>query len=323
VLRRFVRERPAITLPGPADPVAHLTVTLSHPRWLVERWLARLGPEKAAALAAADNRPAPVTLRVNTLRMSREELLRHLAEAGVAAWPTALAPEGIVVEPVRPVEELPGFDEGAFFAQDEGAMLVGHALGPRPGERLLDLCAAPGGKTTHLAALAGDRAAIVALDDHRHKVRLIESNCRRMGITGVTALVADAREYSPSTPFDGVLLDAPCSGTGTLRRRADLRWRRRPEDLPDLVALQRQLLANAAGLVRPGGRLVYSTCSLEPEENEEQIRWFLGAFPQFRPGDLRRFLPPPAAALVGEDPWLYLWPHRQGTDGFFLCRLER
>ncbi|MGQ9778626.1 MAG: 16S rRNA (cytosine(967)-C(5))-methyltransferase RsmB [Bacillota bacterium] len=323
VLRRFLRKRSAMALPGPEDPLAHLTVTLSHPHWLAERWLARLGPEEAAALAEADNRPAPVTLRVNTLRTTREEVLRRLQEAGVAARSTALAPEGIIVEPVRPVEELPGFAEGNFFAQDEGAMLAAHALDPRPGERLLDLCAAPGGKTTHLAALAGDRAEIVALDDHRHKVDLIEKNCRRLGVKSVVALQADAREYVSPSPFDGVLLDAPCSGTGTLRRRADLRWRRRPEDLPALVALQRQLLARAAALVRPGGRLVYCTCSLEPEENEEQIRWFLGAFPQFRPGDLRRFLPPPAAASAGEDPWLYLWPHRQGTDGFFFCRLER
>lgn len=323
VLRGAIHRRGGMVLPEPDEPLRYLSVTLSHPHWLVERWLRRLGTEEAFALARADNQPAPVILRANSLRIGRDRLKALLAEAGVRAESTCYAPEGLRLDAARQVEQLPGYAEGFFLAQDEGAILVGHALQAGDGEHLLDLCAAPGGKTTHLAALSGDRARIIALDDHKHKVELIEDNCRRLGIRGVTALAADARAYRTGDPADGVLLDAPCSGTGVLRRRADLRWRRTPEDLRALVKLQRELLANAATLVRPGGRIVYSTCSLEPEENEEQIRWFQRAFPEYNPIGLRPYLPPPAAVLCGSEPWLYLWPHKQGTDGFFLCRLER
>lgn len=323
VLRGFIRRRAELRLPGQEDPLAHLVVTLSHPAWLAERWLARLGPGEAFALAEAGNRPAPVTLRANTLRTDRASLRAQLAAAEVEAVETGLAPEGLRLRGARAIEDLPGYREGLFFVQDEGPMLAAHVLAPAAGERILDMCAAPGGKTTHLAALCGDRAAIVALDDHEHKARLIRENCRRLGIAGVEAVACDARRYRPETGFDAVLLDAPCTGTGVLRRRADLRWRRRPEDLAELAALQRELLAGAAVLLRPGGRLVYCTCSLEPEENEEQIRWFTGEFPDFRTVDMRPYLPEGAKGLAGDEPWLYLWPHRQETDGFFLCRLER
>ena len=221
-----------------------------------------------------------MAIRANTLRVARDDLLARLIAAGVDAAASALAPEAIRLKGARAMEQVPGYEEGLFLAQDEGAVLVGHAVGPRPGERLLDLCAAPGGKTTHLAALSNDQAAVTALDDHEHKVELIRQNCRRLGVQNVTALATDARTFKAGEPFDGLLLDAPCTGTGVLRRRADLRWRRTSEDLQELVALQRELLSNAAGLVKPGGRLVYSTCSLEPEENEEQMRWFAGNFPE-------------------------------------------
>ncbi|MGE5530376.1 MAG: 16S rRNA (cytosine(967)-C(5))-methyltransferase RsmB [Patescibacteria group bacterium] len=323
VLRGFLRRRASLLLPGPDDPLGLLTITLSHPVWLAERWLARLGQAEAADLAAADNEPAPVTLRVNTLRVSRESLLASLGEAGIKAEPAAFAPEGIRLAAGRAVESLPGFGEGHFTAQDEGAMLAGHALGAKGGEFLLDLCAAPGGKATHLAALGGDQARIVALDDHPHKVELIRKNCRRLRLTSVTAATADAREYRPDESADGVLLDTPCTGTGVLRRRPDLRWRRAPGDLRKLCVLQRELLQNAAAMVRPGGRLVYCTCSLEPEENEEQIRWFLQSFTDYSPARLEPHLPPAARALCGSDPWLHLWPHRTGTDGFFICRMEK
>ncbi|MGE5598644.1 MAG: 16S rRNA (cytosine(967)-C(5))-methyltransferase RsmB [Bacteroidota bacterium] len=321
VLRNFIRRRDELILPGPDQPFACLTVTLSHPSWLAERWLARLGPAEALALARANNESPPVVLRVNTLRTNGDELLARLRRAGVEAAPSTLVPEGIRLSGARAVEDLPGYDEGHFLAQDEGAILVGRVMAPVPGERFIDLCAAPGGKTTHLAALGKNRVEIVALDVHEHKVALLQENCRRLGVTGVTALAADARRYEGESA-DGVLLDAPCTGTGVLRRRADLRWRRRPEDLGALVALQREILHNAARLVRPGGRLVYSTCSLEPEENEEQVRWFLAAHPEFRPEETAPYLPG-AAAPAGEEPWLYLWPHRQGTDGFFVCRMGK
>lgn len=323
VLRGFLRQRSLLSLPNRDDMLGYLTITLSHPRWLAERWLGRWGAERAAAVAEADNAPAEIVLRTNTLRIARDELLAKLSAAGIEAKASALTPEGIRLHRGGAPEELPGFEEGLFFLQDDGAVCIGHLVNPKAGECILDLCAAPGGKTTHLAALSGDQARITALDIHGHKVELIRANCRRLGVTCVRAEVGDGRAFLSDELFDAVLLDTPCSGTGVLRRRADLRWRRKPEDLAELVILQRSLLENAARLLKPGGRLIYSTCSLESEENEEQMAWFLETHPTFRATDVQTYLggrlPRTGESLRG----VYLWPPLFGTDGFFFCRLEK
>lgn len=333
--RHFARKWQELSLPAAAsDPVKHLAVVHSHPEWMVERWHGWWGFQETAAICQVNNEPAPVTIRVNLTRTRPAELAARLEAAGVQVEPGKLSPAALRLAGVGPVQELPGYAEGHFQVQDESSQLVAWIVDPHPGQRIIDLCAGPGGKSTHLAELALERAGesgqvspVVSVDIHAHKIRLIEENARRLGLDGwIRPLAKDARTIAPEEHglFDAVLVDAPCSGTGVLRRRPDLRWQRRLEDLRNLVRLQRELLAAAARLVKPGGALVYSTCSLEKEENEENARWFLERFPDFEGSPLSPHLPGPAQDhLTPGDPWLLVLPSQFGTDGFFIFRAVR
>lgn len=324
VLRNYQRRRQELeqTLPDFAqDPVGHLTIVHSHPRWLVQRWIQRWGEETTHRLVEANNAPAPLSVRTNTLRISRDELLGALAKAGIEAEPVATIPEAIRLKSGRELTSNPLWVEGYFYIQDEASMLVAHLLAPEPGAVIADLCAAPGGKTTHLAQLMNNTGQIYALDQFEHKTSLIAENAQRLGIGIVEPLTGDARRWRPAALVDGVLLDAPCTGTGVLRRRPDIRWRRQPADLVQLVALQQELLNHAASLLKPGGRLVYSTCSLESEENEEQIRRFLADHPNFRVDLPDNFAANFSAERMAEG--FLTIPRADGPDGFFMTRLEK
>lgn len=325
VLRRLIREGDRLPWPDPArDPVAHLTWRLSLPAWLARRWHRELGGE-AAELAASLLQPAPFTLRTNTLKISRPDLLAELAAAGHEARPTGYAPEGIIVAR-RSDRPLPGDAEGWYQVQDEASMLIAPLLTPQAGESLLDACAAPGGKTTHLAALTGNRVQVTALDLHPHRVALIDQGLRRLGCARVQTAVCDLTRPSKSLvdgQFDGVLVDAPCSGLGVLRRNPEARWRLQPADLADLHQRQAALLAQAARLTRPGGRLVYSVCTVTAEETEHVLTDFLARHPDFTLSPLGGTLPEACHSLLDDQGRLRTWPHRQGLDGFFAARLVR
>jgi len=327
VLRRLAERHRAIELPAlEADPLAHLTHVLSLPAWLAERWLALYGPEEAAALAQASNRPPPLTVRANPHRQSRDELLAELRARFPEAEACRHAPRGIVLGR-RGVAALdPAFSEGRFTVQDEAAQLVVSLLDPRPGERVLDLCAAPGGKATAIAEDVGRDGAVVAVDRHAGRLDLVRRAARRLGLPGLTALVRDATrplaDLAADGPFDRVLVDAPCSGLGTLRRNSDARWRVAPDDPARLAEAQRAMLAQAARVLRPGGVLVYSTCTMLPEENEEVLQAFLADAGDFALTP-REALPGPVRELVGGDGLLRTTPHRHDMDGFVAARLER
>ncbi|MBE3577341.1 MAG: 16S rRNA (cytosine(967)-C(5))-methyltransferase RsmB [Limnochordales bacterium] len=331
VLRKAVQAKVRQLLPPLAKhPAEHLAIRYSHPLWLVERWINRLGCRETARLCLANNRWPPLTLRTNLLRISRIELIAALAREGVRAVPGRYAPEAVLVEHLPGIESSAAFRAGFFQVQDESSMLVAHLMAPGPDDLVLDLCSAPGGKTTHLAEYMGGSGRVIAFDPKPAKLRLVASAARRLGLSNIETRVADARQVS-GYEADRVLVDAPCSGLGVLRRRPELRWRRSRDDIRQLVQLQREILAAAARLVRPGGVLVYSTCTTEPEENEENVGWFLNTHSNFRLDVARAFLPVPADALQqavirlpgsgGE--CLQLWPHRHGTDGFFMARLTR
>lgn len=331
ILRAYLRDPQKVKFPDlRSDPARHISLRFSHPEWLVERWLARFGVEDTVALCERNNTPAPVTIRTNTLVTGRENLLERLASTGVQAEPTSLAPEGLTISGFDRLESLDAYKEGWFTVQDESSMLVAHALSPEPGEDVIDLCGAPGGKTTHIAQLMENRGRILSVDLRPHRIRLIEQTAERLGISIIATKAVDALEFDPpdGKPVHALLLDAPCTGTGVLGRRADARWRKTPGELTELASLQRKLLSHAATLVAPGGHLVYSTCSLEPEENHLAIEEFLGEHPEFSPGDLRGCLPESVFKGSGNgEPvspgWMYLLPWRHGTDGFFIARLER
>jgi 16S rRNA (cytosine967-C5)-methyltransferase len=277
-------------LPHPEkDLTAFLAAAYSYPEWLVARWLARFEDAAARALLAAGNERLPLHLRVNRLRTTRDELIARLTAAGLQARPSELPDAIELAAPHQAVTDLPGFAEGLFYVQDLTAMQAAPRLRPQAGERLLDLCAAPGGKTTHLAELMGNQGAIVASDASPDRLAQVEENAQRLGVTIITTVPPD----QVAGEFDAVLLDAPCTNTGVLARRAEARWRLSDEALAAAVDQQRHLLDAAAARVRPGGRLLYSTCSIEPEEDRAQIDAFFARHPDFALLEDDLFLPTP------------------------------
>jgi 16S rRNA (cytosine967-C5)-methyltransferase len=325
VLRQLARRRAALAFPELAsDPLAHLVHALSLPEWIARRWLDSVGAEEAAALARAANETPPLTARVNPLATTREQLLAELAPR----WPEARlarhAPLGLSLGHGDPGND-PAFREGRFTIQDEASQLVVEMLAPQPGEAVLDLCAAPGAKTTAIAERIGAQGLVVACDRNARRLELVGRAARRLGLGNVRLAHADGTQPLPPlprAPFARVLVDAPCSGLGTLRRNPDARWRLRPEDPAALAPTQRALLECAARAVMPGGALVYSTCTLLAEENEAVIGSFLAAHAEFSPV-ARSELPEAVHAFVGADGFMRTWPPRHGIDGFFAARLAR
>jgi 16S rRNA (cytosine967-C5)-methyltransferase len=326
VLRSADRGRETIVYPDrDREPVAFLATRYSHPAWLAERWLTQLGPVEAERLAEAMAAPPPLTIRVNTLRISRDELAAQLAAEGGTVTLTRYSPDGLHLAAAGSLAQLPSFRKGLFVVQDESSQLAAHFLAPAPGAAVLDLCAAPGGKATHLAQLMGNRGTVTACDAGERKLRFIRDNTERLGITIVTTLALDAS--GPLTPlgernFDRVLVDAPCSGLGVIRRHPEGKWWRTPADLPRLAAMQKKILANAAERVAAGGTLLYAVCSPDREENEAVVDDFLSQRRDFVLEDLRELFPD-WRELFTERGCFRSWPHRHGMDGFFAARLKK
>ncbi len=326
VLRTLLRQHTTYTLPdATTHPAAHLAIALSHPQWLVARWLERYGWERTQALCTANNRPAGITLRTNTLRLTPQALAERLQHEGLQhITPSRVAPEGLIVQGADRLDTLPSYQEGLFQVQDQGAMLVAPLCQARPGQRWLDVCAAPGGKSTHLAQLMLDTGQIFALDLQAGRLRLLRHNIRRLRLASVTALVADATCSPPVRGLcDGILVDAPCSGFGVLRRHPDIKWRKTAADLMVLQALQLQLLHTQQAWLAAHGVLVYSVCSNEPEETHQVVQRFLAEHPDMRLDAVDRALftqPLGSAASAGT---LDLTPEQWGTEGVFVARFCR
>ena len=317
VLRRLDRERESLDVELPADPIDALALVESHPRWLVARWVARWGEDETRMLLRANNMEAPLVAR--PIHAVREQVEASLEAAGVAVADAPLVPDSIVLaSPITALTELGAFRQGLFHLQDPASTLVTkYASLPENGSaRAADVCAAPGGKSVELSRRA---AAVYASDLSSSRLRRVVENIRRMELPNVFVYVADARRPAVRDA-DAVLIDAPCTGTGTFRRHPDARWRLRTSDLAVMSALQREILRSASAIVKPGGILVYSTCSLETEENDIQVERFLTEHRSWR-------LEPPAdgavPATVLDAGRLRVLPHRHGTDGAFAARLRR
>jgi len=321
VLRRLAAGERATLPDRDTDPVAHLAVATSHPQWLVARWVARMGIEEAEKLLRADNEEPEITVRPNLHRLRAEafeEALRaegHESTAGPNGGPVRRVAEGYV--PSR----SPLFRQGLLWLQDEAESVVPLLLGVTSGARVLDLCAAPGGKTAALAEAAAPDGAVVAMERHESRARSLRENLvDRLRLPRVAVVCGDGTDPPFRYTFDAVLVDAPCSGLGVLRRRADARWRKQKTIVDEMAALQRTLLDAAATLVRSGGVLVYSVCSLEEEETDATVKGFLATHSNFVQEDARPFAPP---AFRGGDGALRAYPHIHGTDGVYAVRLRR
>ncbi len=325
ILRNAIRQAGGIAFPDfEEEPIRHIAAFHSHPEWLVERWIEAFGVEETLALCQADNENPSICLRVNTLKASRDEALAGLTADGYEARPTAFSPDGLeLLHSPRPIRENTAFGKGQIQIQDEASQLVTRLLDPAPGSRVLDLCAGIGGKTTHLAALMRNQGEILAVDIHANKLNDLGTLAKRLGASIIRGRAADATaDLGPDCHerFDAVLIDAPCSGLGTLRRNPEIKWRLTPEDLTGCTGLQRALLDRAACYVKPRGILVYSTCSIMPEENEAIVRAFLNTHPDFQLASLPEGI---ATELIDSVGIFRSFPHRHHTDGFFAARLRR
>ena len=304
VLRRTAREgRAVLARLGDSSP-QEAALMHSHPDWVAEMWWEQLGPDAARALMSADNEAAESAARVNTLRAGVDDVIAELVQAGVTATADRDVPEALVLEQPYDVHGSPLFERGALMPQSRASMLVARAVDPQPGERVLDLCAAPGGKTTHLAALMGGEGEVRAVELDPKRAREVARNAERLGATGVEVVAGDAAEPAFGSGYDRVLVDPPCSDLGTLRSRPDARWRKSPAQVAELAVLQARILDAAVGALKPGGRLVYSTCTISPDENERQMDALVERHP----------------ALTAPDrPFVQTLPHRDRTDGFFIA----
>jgi 16S rRNA (cytosine967-C5)-methyltransferase len=322
VLRSFARRGAAEREPrAPADLVEALALRCSFPSWVAARWMERYGASDAEKLMRALNERPSLTLRTNTLRVTREALAARLeTEEKIGTRPTRYASEGLVAEHGGRPGNWRAFADGAFAIQDEASMLVTQLLEAQPGDTVGDVCAAPGTKTTHLAQLMENRGRILAFDPQPARLNLVREAAARLGVTIVQTLDGPAETLAPKFPgaCDAVLVDAPCSSLGVLRRNPEVKWRRAPGDIVANAGRQQMILNAAATMVKPGGRLVYATCSLEPEENDEVARGLMAAHPDFA-------LDPPSEfpLPVSPDGFLRLLPHHHGTDGFTAVRLIR
>jgi 16S rRNA (cytosine967-C5)-methyltransferase len=325
ILRQYIRRRQSTPDPLalPSDRTQALAICHSYPDWLVDLWRQQLGWDETEALCDWFNRSPVIDLRINALKTSIEDVAQTFAEQGIATTRLPHLPQALrLAHPVGAIKQLPGYDEGWWTVQDASAQLVSYLVNPHPGQVVIDACAAPGGKTTHLAELMGDQGVIWACDRTTSRLKKVQQNLKRLGLHSIKTFTGDSTTIQRfEGQGDRVLVDAPCSGLGTLHRHADARWRQTPDTVAELSTLQTQLLSHAATWVKPDGFLVYATCTLHPAENESVVQHFLASHPDWH------IIPPqpdePAAAYATPEGWAKVWPHREDMDGFFMVRLGR
>jgi 16S rRNA (cytosine967-C5)-methyltransferase len=319
VLRNLLRKKDNISLPlAYKDVVKDISINTSHQEWMVRRWRTRFGDHEARLLADANNRMPPLVLRTNTLRISRDELLRRFAEKQITAEAARSSPDGIVIGGETSYQDLSSF-YGLFAVQDEASQLISYLLAPKKGERVLDACAAPGGKTTHLAQIMGDEGEIIAVEKDPQRILKLQESISVLGIASARPIRDDINQLKAIGTFDRILLDAPCSSTGVIRRNPDVKYRHTLKDIIEFGNRQAELLRAVSLLLRKEGRLVYSVCSIEPEEGEQVIRDFLKTADEFRIIEAdQEFMKP-----FVKNGFFRTFPHKNDMDGFFgaiLCK---
>jgi 16S rRNA (cytosine967-C5)-methyltransferase len=320
VLRNIIRNREGIRYPlEEEDPVQYLAVFYSHPHWMVRRWVARFGVEEAKKLLIAENERPALSLRINKLKVEPGYFLRLLDQQGIEYTGSSHIDYFVKVKSLARIGEMDLFRNGMFTIQDESAALPCLLLSPQPKDRVLDLCAAPGGKTTNIAEMMKNEGEVVAIDKYEAKLHLVRASCERLGLRNVKLRAADAITVQDEEA-DRILLDAPCSGLGVLSKKPDIKWKRDAGDIAKLALIQGEMLENAARLLRPAGVLVYSTCTTEPEENQEVVRGFLARHPEFHLESAEKFV---SKDLVTTEGYVETFPQRHAMDGSFAARLVK
>lgn len=320
ILRTFLRKKDHINYPAiDTDVAGYVAIKYSHPRWIVERWIDRYGIEETQRLCEANNKTPDFSIRVNQLKVTQRNIQHILKQFGIDTIPSVYLVEFLKTSHLPELTNFEPFQKGLFSIQDESAGLVAHLIDPKPGEIIIDLCAAPGGKTTHLAEICQNQCRILAVDKNFNRLLLLRQNIRRLNLSNIYLLNANATQLA-GINVDKVLIDAPCSGLGVLAKRSDLRWKRTAEQIEQMARLQRQMLNNAATLVKKGGVLVYSTCTIEPDENEDIVNHFLADHHNFTIDNPANFL---NEKLTFNNKYVYTFPHIHNTDGSFSVRLVK
>lgn len=329
VLRRAVRVKDIKYPDLNIKPVEHISAKYSHPEWMVRRWLNRFGIEQTINLCIANNSRPPFFIRTNRLKVSRDQLLKSLEKEGISALPSDSIPESIEIKQLsKSIDSLESYKQGWFQVQDESSMLIAHILDPQEGETIIDACSAPGGKSTHIAEIMGNKGQILSFDIDTHRLGLLKENCSRLGIDIIKIInddVRNIREYI-NEKVDRVLVDAPCSGLGVLRRRVEAKWRRTQEQILEFSKLQYEILDSVSKFVKHNGILVYCTCTIEPEENQQVIERFIENHSEFQLENVLPFLPEgirQIKGIVSDKGFLQIYQHLHNMDGFFSVRMRK
>ncbi len=323
MLRHYIRlQDTGDPLRLPVDQTQSLGILHSYPDWIIQAWEQLLPAGDVASLCEWFNQTPKIDLRVNPLQTTLEQVASALTDHGLTVTPHLTIPNALrIVGPTGNVRQLPGYGEGWWMVQDSSAQLVSYLVDPQPGETIIDACAAPGGKTAHMAEIMGDQGRVLACDRTSSRLNKIRQNAKRLQLSSITTVMGDSRNHREFKGIaDRVLLDVPCSGLGTLHRHADARWRQTPKSINKLTTLQRELLEAAVGWVKPGGVMVYSTCTLHPDENQNVIQAFLAEHTDWQIQSPETTAP--VFPFAQEPGWSTVWPHQQDMDGFFMVKLQ-
>ncbi|CCQ96058.1 Ribosomal RNA small subunit methyltransferase B [[Clostridium] ultunense Esp] len=325
VLRNFSRNKESLMMVEEKNPITYLSIMYSHPKWMVERWVDEYGYEFTEKLCRENNNKPRLNIRVNRLKTSREQLMDSLSDYGYMVYKTKYAKDGIIVDnPIR-ITEVKEFKLGHFTIQDESSMLVSQIANPKEDSLVLDLCSAPGGKSTHMGELMGNKGRIISRDIYDHKLDLVRENFGRLGIDIIEIEIFNALDLDKSMvgKVDYCILDAPCSGLGIIRRKPDIKWNRKEEDIRGLKEIQINILNIAKHYVRPGGTIIYSTCTIGREENVDVVNEFLKDNKEFRLSGFEDSVDSIENIDTVKDGYVQLFPHIHGTDGFFIARIQK
>ncbi|KRQ86927.1 Ribosomal RNA small subunit methyltransferase B [Caloramator mitchellensis] len=324
VLRSVLRNKEVFDKIEVKDEITKLSIEYSHPEWFIKHFMKQFNGDFLKDLMAANNGSPNLTIRVNTLKCTRDELVEKLNNRGIDVK-YGILDDALIINEVFQLDKLEEFNKGLFFIQDISSMLVAHILNPRSGETILDMCAAPGGKTTHLAQFMKNKGKIYAFDIYEHKLQLINENAKRLGINIIEPLLKDASIFNEEyiEKFDKILLDAPCSGLGLIRKKPEIRWNINLSDILELTKIQQILLENASRYLRIGGEMTYSTCTISKEENEDIINSFLSRNSNFELCDITNSVPEKMKSCVYNTGMIRLFPNEFDTDGFFIAKLKR